>query len=146
MEGFLDIKLPIWKRVSLTRLFAILPALSVSFMDGYFDKLDNYLNILQSVMLPFAMVPLLMFVSRRNIMGQFAISRKVTIFAIVMALVLIALNIVDFFPAKQNWVYYVVMTIIVVFYLGICALVASRPVPKIYLDDAPKLTEQEQKL
>lgn len=98
MEGFLDIKLPVWKRVSLTRLFAILPALSVSFMHGYFDKLDNYLNILQSIMLPFALLPLLMFVSRRNIMGQFAMSKPTTIFAIVMAIILIALNIVDFFP------------------------------------------------
>jgi natural resistance-associated macrophage protein len=99
MEGYLDIKLPVWKRVTLTRLTAILPALSISFMEGYFDDLDNYLNILQSVMLPFALVPLLMFVSRRKVMGQFATSRNVTIFAIIMALFLIALNIVDFFPS-----------------------------------------------
>lgn len=38
------------------------------------------------------------------------------------------------------------MSVIVVVYLAICTFVFTRPVPKIYLEDAPKLTEQEQKL
>ena len=68
MEGFFDIKLVVWKRVLVTRSIAILPALGVAFMN-YFDDADNYLNILQSIQLPFALVPLLKFTSSEKIMG-----------------------------------------------------------------------------
>jgi len=50
MEGFLDFKLPVWKRVLLTRAIAIVPALSVVFYN--FDTLtniDTLLNITQSI-------------------------------------------------------------------------------------------------
>jgi natural resistance-associated macrophage protein len=146
MEGFMDIKLPVWKRVSLTRLIAILPALSVSFINGYFDIIDNWLNILQSVQLPFAMIPLLLFVTNEGIMGQFAIGRKTTIFAIFMAMVLITLNIIDFFPGGEPWEYYVIMTAAVVSYLLVCLVIATRKPKSIRLEDAPKLTEGEAKL
>jgi NRAMP (natural resistance-associated macrophage protein)-like metal ion transporter len=48
MEGFFNIKLPVWKRVFVTRSIAILPALVVAFFQD-FDNVDTYLNILQSV-------------------------------------------------------------------------------------------------
>ena len=62
MEGFLDIKLPVWKRVFVTRSIAILPALAVAFISN-FDEVDTYLNILQSIQLPFALIPLIKFTS-----------------------------------------------------------------------------------
>ena len=48
MEGFLDIKLPIWKRVFVTRSIAIFPALAVAVISD-FGEVDTYLNILQSI-------------------------------------------------------------------------------------------------
>lgn len=48
MEGFVDIKLPVWKRVIVTRSVAICPALVVAFMQD-FDNVDTYLNILQAI-------------------------------------------------------------------------------------------------
>jgi len=48
MEGFFDIKLPVWKRVFVTRSIAIMPALAVAFMHD-FDAVDTYLNILQCI-------------------------------------------------------------------------------------------------
>ena len=48
MEGFFDIKLPVWKRVFVTRMIAITPALLVTFIDD-FEGADTYLNILQSI-------------------------------------------------------------------------------------------------
>jgi len=62
MEGFFDIKLVVWKRVLVTRSIAILPALAVAFIQD-FDNVDTYLNILQSIQLPFALIPLLKFTS-----------------------------------------------------------------------------------
>ena len=47
MEGFIDIKLPIYQRVMITRSIAIIPALIVSFMNNDFlTDMDNILNIL----------------------------------------------------------------------------------------------------
>ena len=47
MEGFFDIHLPVWKRVFITRLIAILPAFLVTFVSlSDLDELDTYLNIL----------------------------------------------------------------------------------------------------
>ena len=74
MEGFLDFALPVWKRVLLTRSIAIFPALAVSFLgQEQLINLDTWLNILQSVQLPFALVPLIKFAADKNIMKEFAI-------------------------------------------------------------------------
>lgn len=76
MEGFIDIRLPIWCRVALTRSVAIVPAICVTFMDKEnLLKLDFTINIMQVVLLPFALIPLLKFVASPEIMGDFAISR-----------------------------------------------------------------------
>ena len=63
MEGFLDFKLPVYQRVLITRAVAIVPALTVCFLDAEnLTNLDNILNVLQAVLLPFALIPLLKFV------------------------------------------------------------------------------------
>ena len=47
MEGFLDIKLPIYQRVLITRAIAIVPAIFVTFFnENQITNLDSYLNIL----------------------------------------------------------------------------------------------------
>lgn len=74
MEGFLEIKISAWKRVALTRGVALIPALIVAvvsqnqaFQSDYFNE---YLNVLQSVQLPFALLPLLTFTATRSLMGD----------------------------------------------------------------------------
>ena len=65
MGGCLQIKLEPWKRVALTRAFALGPALlvaaSASSNQKLFNNINEYLNILQSVQLPFAVLPTLHF-------------------------------------------------------------------------------------
>lgn len=102
MEGFFDIKLPIWKRVFVTRSIAILPALAVAFISD-FDKVDTYLNILQSIQLPFALIPLIKFTSSPEIMGQFAISKGTKLFACFMGLVLFTINAVGLIPLNSTY-------------------------------------------
>ena len=47
MEGFLEIKLPIYQRIFITRSIAIIPAVSVTFMnEDALTNMDTYLNIL----------------------------------------------------------------------------------------------------
>lgn len=95
MEGFLNFQIPVYQRVMLTRSIAIVPAIIVTFMNQ--DSLlgmDTFLNILQSVQLPFALVPLIKFVSNKKIMGIFAISRFQTILATILGLSLFSMNFV----------------------------------------------------
>ena len=76
MEGFLNINLPIWKRVVLTRSIAIIPALGITVLNrDQLTGMDIYLNILQSVQLPFALIPLIKFVGSPKIMGSFALPK-----------------------------------------------------------------------
>lgn len=97
MEGFFDFKLVIWKRVLVTRSIAIMPALVVAFLQD-FDDVDNYLNILQSIQLPFALIPLLKFTSSDLVMGRFANGKFAKWFSIVMAIGLFIVNAVGLIP------------------------------------------------
>ncbi len=76
MSGCLEMELPPWKRVFVTRLLALGPALVVALLtsssDGAFDSVNEYLNVLQSVQLPFAMLPALHFAASTPRLGRFA--------------------------------------------------------------------------
>ncbi|CAM9522065.1 unnamed protein product, partial [Heterosigma akashiwo] len=78
-EGFLRIPIPRWLSVLVTRCVALVPALlvAVGSMSNpvLSDVLQQWLNILQSIQLPFALFPLLFFLASPKIMGQFAVSR-----------------------------------------------------------------------
>jgi natural resistance-associated macrophage protein len=74
MDGFLDIKLPQWQRVLLTRAAALGPALAVSVATGsntaLFNNINEWLNVLQSIQLPFAMLPVLKLTCMASVMGE----------------------------------------------------------------------------
>jgi manganese transport protein len=95
MEGFLDIRLPAWARRLLTRAIAIVPAAIVTIWYG--EKGTAQLLILSqvilSIQLPFAVVPLVMFTADRRKMGELVAPRWVTALALLTAAVIIALNI-----------------------------------------------------
>lgn len=60
MSGFLKFKMAPWKRSCVTRTVAIVPTLiiAVVFQASHkLDQLNQLLNILQSIMLPFAIIP-----------------------------------------------------------------------------------------
>jgi manganese transport protein len=74
MEGFLNIRLRPWVRRLITRLIAIVPAVivaAVSGMDGIGDLL-MLSQVILSMQLSFAVIPLVMFTSDRKKMGEFA--------------------------------------------------------------------------
>jgi len=101
MEGFIDIRLAPWLRRLTTRAIAIVPAAIVTIWYG--EKGTAQLLILSQVVLslqlPFAIVPLVMFTADRRKMGELAAPRWVTACAATIAVVVIALNVkllVDF--------------------------------------------------
>ena len=73
MEGFLNLHWARWKRVLLTRTIAIFPTLALSVFADLNDitSLNDYLNAIMSLQLPFALIPTLTFTSSTRIMGEF---------------------------------------------------------------------------
>ena len=102
MEGFLHLRLPAWARRLITRLLAIVPAAIVIALYGE-DGTTQLLilsQVILSLQLPFAVVPLVMFTSSRRRMGEFANSPWLIALACIVAAVIIGLNVkllVDFF-------------------------------------------------
>jgi manganese transport protein len=90
MEGFLDIRLPAWARRLVTRAIAIVPAAIVTIWYG--EKGPAQLLILSQVILslqlPFAIVPLVMFTADRRKMGELIAPRWVTALAVLTAAVI----------------------------------------------------------
>jgi manganese transport protein len=101
MEGFLRLRIAPWLRRLVTRAIAIVPAVVVTIWAG--AKGTGQLLILSQVVLslqlPFAVVPLVMFTSSRRKMGPFVAPRWLTAVASLTAAAIIVLN------AKLVWNY-----------------------------------------
>lgn len=95
MEGFLHIKLKPWIRRLTTRALAILPVLVVIGMygEGETGKLLILSQVVLSMQLPFAVVPLVKFVSDKKKMGALVIPLWLKITCWAIAAVIIALNV-----------------------------------------------------
>jgi manganese transport protein len=95
MEGFINIKIAPWLRRLTTRAIAIVPAAIVTIWYG--EKGTAQLLILSQVVLSlqlsFAIVPLVMFTASKAKMGEFVAPRWLTVVAVVIAAVVIALNV-----------------------------------------------------
>ena len=94
MEGFLQIRLPHWARRLLTRAIAIGPVVVVTAIYGEQGtaKLLIFSQVVLSMQLPFAVIPLVQFVSDRKKMGDFAVSRTVSMTAWIVAEIILILN------------------------------------------------------
>lgn len=103
MGGFLNLRLKKWVRALITRSFAIVPTIIVALVfdtsSSAMDVLNESLNVLQSVQIPFALIPLITLVSKEQIMGSFKIGRNTKIITWIVAALLIFINaylLVDF--------------------------------------------------
>lgn len=73
MEGFLNLQWARWKRVLVTRMIAIVPTFMVAFFSNINDLtgMNDILNAIMSLQLPFAVLPTIAFTSNPKIMGEF---------------------------------------------------------------------------
>src|SRR5262245_18673491 len=105
MEGFLNLRLRPWVRRLLTRLVAIVPAAVVA--AAYGEKGVGQLLILSQVILSlqlsFAVVPLVLFTGQRSKMGRFANGAVLAATAWVVTAVIIALNGYLLFETARGW-------------------------------------------
>jgi len=126
MGGCLEIQLAPWKRVAVTRAAALGPSILVAAMtvgnDTLFNNINEYLNVLQSLQLPFAMLPLLNFTSKTAVMGRHRSSGVALTINFLLAAIVLSVNALlvvqfaeDFSVAGQ-----VAVSIYAVLYVAIC--------------------------
>ncbi|XP_054723736.1 natural resistance-associated macrophage protein 2-like [Uloborus diversus] len=164
MEGFLHIKWVRWKRVLLTRTMAILPTISMALYQdvNHVSGMNDFLNALMSMQLPFALLTTYLFTSSRTVMGDFANGVKSKLFMGVVTTFLIGLNLYfvnDFvgsnFPQSVTVYFffciYLIFYVAVVTYLILCLLVVlgAEELTKIpyigsYLVDDYKYSNEEE--
>ncbi|MEF2967088.1 Nramp family divalent metal transporter [Paenibacillus sp. M1] len=95
MEGFVNIRLAPWLRRLITRLIAIIPAVIVTAIYGERGTQDLLIfsQVVLSLQLPFAVVPLVKFTSSKAKMGEFANKLWLNILAWLIAGIIIVLNV-----------------------------------------------------
>jgi manganese transport protein len=105
MEGFLDIRLPAWLRRLITRLIAIIPAVVVTALYGEHGAggLLILSQVVLSLQLSFAVVPLVYFTNQRQKMGQFVNGRALAAAAWLVAAVIMGLNAWLLIATFREW-------------------------------------------
>ncbi len=94
MEGFLDIKLKPWLRRLITRLIAVVPAFFVTLFYGEQGTTELLIlsQVILSMQLSFAVVPLVMFTSSKLKMGPFVNPLWLKILVGIITIIIVVLN------------------------------------------------------
>ena len=105
MEGYLNLRIQPWVRRIITRLIAIVPAVIVIsiFGEGVTGKLLILSQVILSLQLGFAIIPLIHFVSDKSKMKGFHISKITQIASWIVALIIVSLNAKLVFNEIQGW-------------------------------------------
>lgn len=105
MEGYLNLRIAPWLRRLITRVIAIIPAYVVILLygEGETGALLVFSQVVLSLQLGFAIIPLIHFNSDKEKMGVFVIKPWVRIAAWLIAAVIVGLNIKLVYQEIQNW-------------------------------------------
>ncbi|KAM8868543.1 natural resistance-associated macrophage protein 2-like [Synchiropus picturatus] len=122
MEGFLNLQWSRFARVLLTRSIAITPTLLVAIFQDvqHLTGMNDFLNVLQSMQLPFALIPILTFTSMTSVMNDFANGLFWKISGGIVILVVCAINmyfVVVYVTALDSVLFYVLAALLSVAYL-----------------------------
>ncbi|KAK9756879.1 hypothetical protein RND81_01G126900 [Saponaria officinalis] len=136
MGGFLNLRVKKWIRSLITRSCAIIPTVIVALLfdtsDDMLDSLNGWLNVLQSVQIPFALIPLLYLVSKEEIMGVFKIGPVLKTLAWLVAGLVIVINgylMVEFFSGAARGVLFgSIVCVFTVFYVLFVVYLVSRSI------------------
>lgn len=136
MEGYLKLRIAPWIRRLMTRLIAIIPAVIVILINGE-DNIDSLLilsQVILSLQLGFAIIPLIHFTSDKKTMGKFVIRPFVIFLASLIAAVLVYLNIsmvvgqsVSFFATSGSIFWKAVIILAGFFYITLLLIAIFYP-------------------
>jgi manganese transport protein len=147
MEGHLNLRIQPWIRRLLTRLFAIIPAFFtiLYFGEGALGELLVLSQVVLSLQLGFAIIPLIHFNSDKMKMKEFTIKTWVKILAWLSAFIIVGLNVklviqevtlwIEASPGNTWWIYLIIFPVI----LGVLALL-------LYVSIAPLFKKVEREI
>ncbi|KAJ2040617.1 hypothetical protein GGI01_001434 [Coemansia sp. RSA 376] len=100
MEGMMRMRVSPWLRLFISRSISLVPTILIGVLaTSYLDQLDEWLNVLQSLALPFALIPTLKLAQSHVIMtSDFATSKYWRAFGWATAAAIIALNVYLLLP------------------------------------------------
>ena len=95
MEGFLGLTLPLWLRRLVTRLIAMIPAIFITWSYGESGTAQLLIlsQVILSLQLPFAVVPLLVFATSKRLMKDLVAPRWMAFLGWLCAAVIVAINV-----------------------------------------------------
>jgi manganese transport protein len=107
MEGFLQLRLPSWLRRLATRLIAIVPALVaiIFFGERSTGSLLVFSQVVLSLQLSFAVIPLVMFTSSRRLMGDFVNPFWLKTLSWIVTLIIVGLNVWLLLQTFLGWLF-----------------------------------------
>jgi manganese transport protein len=150
MEGYLNLRIAPWLRRLITRLIAIIPAYLVILIYGeeQTGALLVFSQVVLSLQLGFAVIPLIHFTSDREKMGEFAIRTWVRLVAWIIASIIIALNVRLVYQEVLSWImeagndaWIIWLTVVPVCIAAIALLVYITIKPLIDKQRAEKVTQ-----
>jgi manganese transport protein len=146
MEGYLKLRIAPWIRRLMTRLIAIIPAVIVILINGE-DNIDSLLilsQVILSLQLGFAIIPLIHFTSDKKTMGKFVIKPFVIFLASLIAAVLVYLNIsmvvgqsVSFFASSNSIFWKAIIILAGLFYLTLLIVAIFYPLMRKKITTTP---------
>ncbi|GFZ18798.1 NRAMP metal ion transporter 2 [Actinidia rufa] len=102
-----------WPKALITRTFAIVPTMIVALVfdtsEETLDVLNEWLNVLQSVQIPFALIPLLCLVSKEEVMGVFTIGPVLKMVSWLVAALVMVINgylLLEFFSSEVDGLFF----------------------------------------
>lgn len=97
MEGFVNIRLPLWQRRLLTRAVTLVPILIIGFLihfdEEQFEQLIIYAQVVLSIALPFTLYPLVALTGSKRVMGPHVNAAWQTILGYLLASLVTGLNL-----------------------------------------------------
>jgi manganese transport protein len=146
MEGYLKLRIAPWIRRLMTRLIAIVPAVIVILINGE-ENIDSLLilsQVILSLQLGFAIIPLIHFTSDKKTMGKFVIKPFVIFLASLIAAILVYLNIsmvvgqsFSFFASSDSIFWKAVIILAGIFYLGLLLIAIFYPLMRKKIKATP---------
>ena len=140
MEGFLNFRMRPWLRRLITRMMAIIPAAITVYLFGQQGtfKLLILSQVILSMQLPFAVIPLIHFTSNRRRMGTFANKIWVQALAWIMAVIIVVLNAQVYWEWIANsrgnrWLLWLAVAPLGVLLLALLAWVTLEPALSAWL-------------
>ncbi|XP_064455335.1 natural resistance-associated macrophage protein 2-like [Ornithodoros turicata] len=131
MEGFLNLQISRWLRVLITRSLAIMPTVMLAAFGNISElsTMNDLMNVLMSLQLPFALIPMLTFTASKRVMGDFKNGMFNKIFMGLVSLSVVIINlyfVTDYLETNlsSHWAVALGITIFALLYLAFnCYLV-----------------------